>query len=387
MAIVDRLFQIAISDDGAGTPEYSLLMEQHAASLRDVYPRAKYRLYEGPALRRFIVDRFGGEVADAYDRLAPYSFKADLGRYCLLYEFGGLYSDLSFQHLKAIDVSSDPAMVVFRDMRMRPPWSIANSIIYCRPGRDELAQIIRRITDHAKTGFYGNSTLDPTGPFLFGSVLAQSGDWPAIQFGKSQWVPPKRHLRDLVAGYRQKGWRGPEPERRIRINKIMPGGDVVATKNKARDASVADLIGPHGNNYGHLWHRRQIWGESTTKLKAGDALLTLGRLARVESGAIVFESGQPGERLRGPRWAIGPGTHLISLDFVPGSVTGEFDLSMESGDSGEIAVHRDNSVGQYTFLFDLPTAAEGVEFRLIGTASFAGVLRSVELLEATGDDE
>jgi hypothetical protein len=70
-------------------------IKRNIESLIHFHPSHTHKIYSDEELRCFINLRFGKEVIKAYDNLRPLAYKADLGRYCLLYENGGLYADLS----------------------------------------------------------------------------------------------------------------------------------------------------------------------------------------------------------------------------------------------------------------------------------------------------
>ena len=76
-------------------------IKRNIESLIHFHPSHTHKIYSDEDLRCFINLRFDKEVIKAYDNLRPLAYKADLGRYCLLYENGGLYADLSvcFFHL------------------------------------------------------------------------------------------------------------------------------------------------------------------------------------------------------------------------------------------------------------------------------------------------
>ena len=60
-------------------------------------PGYTIQYFDDDQCRDFIAAHFNNEVLEVYDRLIPGAFKADLFRYCILYEKGGVYSDLTQQ--------------------------------------------------------------------------------------------------------------------------------------------------------------------------------------------------------------------------------------------------------------------------------------------------
>ncbi|MCR4265983.1 glycosyltransferase family 32 protein [Nitratireductor sp. ZSWI3] len=252
-----RIFQILISDRPAAEAPRSDALERNIASFRQTYPEASHHIYGDEELQDFLSESFGSEVLAAYRVMRPYAYKADLARYCLLMKFGGLYSDLSYMHVRRIEPRSRSKMVVFRDIPGHPSWSVSNAIIFAKPGSSVLDRAIQRVLAHCKSGHYGVSPLDPTGPYMFGRILAETDDWRAIEFGDSS------RLNVDATG-------------RTNIVKIMPGGEVVAIRNKTRDGTISDLVPNSGNNYNKLWRDRCVWGESSSRTLANKVRRKLG---------------------------------------------------------------------------------------------------------------
>ena len=69
--------------------------------LRDANRDWQYRLYDDKAIRAFVSEHYGHEVLRLIDRIAPeYGVaKADLFRYLLIYEKGGVYLDIKSRFL------------------------------------------------------------------------------------------------------------------------------------------------------------------------------------------------------------------------------------------------------------------------------------------------
>ena len=54
-------------------------------------PTYKYCLYDSNDRENFIKNNFSKKIYDAYCRILPGAYKADLWRYCVLYIHGGIY--------------------------------------------------------------------------------------------------------------------------------------------------------------------------------------------------------------------------------------------------------------------------------------------------------
>ena len=86
-----QVSQIFLSDNGA---ELSPFLGHATGTVRQAFPGADHQIYTKETLRAFIEANYSAEVLWAYDCLKPYSYKADLGRFCLLNKLGGWYMEL-----------------------------------------------------------------------------------------------------------------------------------------------------------------------------------------------------------------------------------------------------------------------------------------------------
>jgi mannosyltransferase OCH1-like enzyme len=79
-------------------PNFSRLVNSWKASGWD------YSFYTDDDAARFLTEYFPPEVREAYDMLVPGAYKADLFRYCVLFIFGGVYSDVDVMLSADLDV-------------------------------------------------------------------------------------------------------------------------------------------------------------------------------------------------------------------------------------------------------------------------------------------
>ena len=240
--MIEHVFQILITEKPALENRFSDDLVRNIASLKSIYPKATYKRYEHDEIVAFLEQHFPKDVIAAYHGLVPYAFKADLARYCLLHEFGGLYSDLSYLHLHAITPEKDTTLVTFRDIPEQPPWATSNAIIYAKPKTAALGRAIDRIVENHQARYYGLSPLDPTGPNMFGRVLSEGEDWDKTVLGESRLISR-------------------EKTGRVNILKILPCGSVIALRNKINNCSIDEMVDGHTNNYSELWNAKRIWGE------------------------------------------------------------------------------------------------------------------------------
>jgi mannosyltransferase OCH1-like enzyme len=148
-------------------------MRERVETLKRQNPRFNHYLYDDNDCREFIQTNFKSDVLEAYDRLIPGAYKADLWRLCILFINGGIYLDIKLNCIngfKLIELTESEHFVLDR-----PPKTIYNALMACKKGNVFLYKCIRKIVENVKTGFYGDSPLHPTGPGLLGSVILNNG--------------------------------------------------------------------------------------------------------------------------------------------------------------------------------------------------------------------
>jgi len=244
---ITRIHQILIVDGFATPKKISSILTSSMASLKSFYPEAKYTLWNGDALRSFIVDKFGREVTQAFDRLKPYAYKADLGRYCLLYEGGGLYSDVALAHEQQLRIPTNRGFAAFREPFpwMDDPGGVTNSLLWAKPKRPEMELIINKVLAHCRDRFYGRSSLDPTGPWLLGKVCAA--------VATDQWRSGSDN--DQYIGICSDPRRG-EPIH-FQTCESEPRRVAFRIPRTGSDWSIFNMKGV--NNYTHMWQRKDVY--------------------------------------------------------------------------------------------------------------------------------
>jgi hypothetical protein len=219
---------------GAVVPER---IAQNIESFRRSHPESQHKLYGDHDLRRFIDEYFDGEVLKAYDALKPLAYKADLGRYCLLYEKGGIYADVSIHFYFPLEFMPQK-MYVFRDGFSHAPWILSNSLIYAPAKQAVFEACIKRIVHHVSEGFYGFNPLCPTGPNLFGREFALC-----------------TRLEDFLTGEAVRINRDPHTHS---FAYLTENGQLIAVSAK-RGAGLASLGGVKDEDYNEAWHSRKVY--------------------------------------------------------------------------------------------------------------------------------
>jgi mannosyltransferase OCH1-like enzyme len=113
-------------------------------------------------------------VLDAYDKLLPGAFKADLWRYCVLYKTGGIYLDIKFQCEPGFSLYDLTEGYVREYNHLGT--GLYNHIMYTgcicsRPNNPLFMKCIDQIVENCRTKYYGPEHTSPTGPYLFASMM------------------------------------------------------------------------------------------------------------------------------------------------------------------------------------------------------------------------
>jgi mannosyltransferase OCH1-like enzyme len=233
-----QVSQIFLSDAGDELPP---LLKQRADTVRLLHADMDYRLYGLASLRQFIADHFDREVLRAYDKLKPYSYKADLGRYCLLYRLGGWYFDISLQVLLKVAFPPEIACLAYRDIQFnsRTSWACNGAIIFSRPGNEVFKLAIDHVIQNCRNEYYGITALCPTGPTVLGRAFAVYGARREFVFGDLTALTPNRDDHNFAY--------------------VLPNGLLHAFRKKSGGAGLA-LLGAQGtDNYNQLYDARNVY--------------------------------------------------------------------------------------------------------------------------------
>lgn len=239
----DCIHQVYISSrmvDKIVLPE---IVDRNISSLRKLYPSSIYRLWFDDEIRNFISSQFGASVLDAYNSLSANTAKSDLVRYCLLWHYGGLYSDLSNLFLSKLTIREWHKIAYFCDAEPYGSnvWGATATIVYARPRQPEMMRAIEMVVRNAESKFYGANPLCPTGPVLFGSALAVENKKVNYWCGK---------MIALTGTYPQ------------RNHAFVDGDDTIIALRIQSEGGRSSELGLRGtNDYNDLWKRGVYYGE------------------------------------------------------------------------------------------------------------------------------
>lgn len=158
------------------TKDLPELLQNNIDILKKQNPEFKFFLFDDNDCREFIKLYFDVSVLDAFDKLIPGAYKADLFRYCILYIQGGIYLDIKYYGIndfKFITLTDKEYLV--QDLVMSG-GGIYNALMICKAGNQLLWKAIQNIVENVSTLFYGISTLEPTGPLLLKNIIDNNKD-------------------------------------------------------------------------------------------------------------------------------------------------------------------------------------------------------------------
>lgn len=153
------------------------LMAENYKSLQLQNPTIKFHLYDEKDCALFIEKNFEKDVLDAYEKLAPSSYKSDLWRFCVLYINGGIYLDIKYNTINGFQLEQlcyNEHFVIDRPNDKNNAWwnkdeqGIYTALIVTSPRNKILRQCIYAIIENVETYYYGKNALYPTGPGLLG---------------------------------------------------------------------------------------------------------------------------------------------------------------------------------------------------------------------------
>jgi mannosyltransferase OCH1-like enzyme len=243
------LASIFIGPPGRGEDiELPPMVAENIASLKQHHPQLPHRLFGGEDIAEFLEAKFPREVVDAYNALKPFAYKADLARYCILYEMGGIYADLAYLFVKPLPFDG-ARPIVFRDLIWSATWDTSNSVIAAPPRHKAFECAIDLVCANVKRRYYGPTFLCPTGPTLFGKALATRCDAEDLIAGNTV-VVERKHVQQLV----------PELDLPKRVRCLLLDLKPVALSRKRGEASGIESLGvAGGDDYRTRWEKRAVY--------------------------------------------------------------------------------------------------------------------------------
>jgi len=182
-------------------------MKACVSRLKKQNPEFNYFLYDDEDCRSFIVQHFETDVLEAFDRLIPGAYKADLWRYCVLYIKGGIYLDIKFEchkDFKLVELLDKPHYVLDRKEHADPGKQLVYNGLMVTPAKNAMLKTcIERIVKNVQQQEFGFNPLYPTGPGLLGEVLEKDPDIDLTFSADANYILlGKRRILEMYPEYR-----------------------------------------------------------------------------------------------------------------------------------------------------------------------------------------
>jgi mannosyltransferase OCH1-like enzyme len=167
------------------------LMNNNIELIKSTNPAFKYHFFDDEDCYNFIKENFDENVLNAFDRLIPGAYKADLWRYCILFKLGGIYLDIKYKPVngfKFINLSEKEHWVLDHDK-----FGIYNALMVCKPGNHILLKAINQIVENVNTNYFGNHPLNPTGPLLLSNYFNEN-DKKSFEMNHNYYINYKKYI-------------------------------------------------------------------------------------------------------------------------------------------------------------------------------------------------
>lgn len=160
------------------TKDLPFHMSLNCLRLQKQNPQFEYFLFDDADCHAFIETHFDEDVLDAYERLIPGAYKADLWRYCVLYIHGGIYLDMKMRcvgDFRLLELTKQEHYVKDRPQLafMKNHVGVYNAVMIQQPKNPLMMDCILEIVENVKNQEYGYSALYPTGPGMLGDLYME----------------------------------------------------------------------------------------------------------------------------------------------------------------------------------------------------------------------
>jgi mannosyltransferase OCH1-like enzyme len=154
------------------TNNMDLEMENTTKIIKNLNPEYEYKLFTDDECIEYIKNNFSEHVLYAYNNLIPGAFKADLFRYCILYQEGGVYIDCKMIPLKPFReiIKPDDSCILVNNTFEANSVSIYNAFICSEPKNNLFLQSICQIVNNNIKLFYPTDPFAITGPTLLYNI-------------------------------------------------------------------------------------------------------------------------------------------------------------------------------------------------------------------------
>jgi mannosyltransferase OCH1-like enzyme len=152
-------------------------IKEGMVSLRKKNRDFTYHFYDDDDCRDFIKSNFGDRVLNAYNTLKPGAYKADLWRYCIMYIKGGIYLDIKYDTYGDFKLNELIDQEYYVNDIPGGGGGIFNALLVSEPGNEIYKKCIDRIVENVENRYYGESSLEITGPLLLRKIMDENENY------------------------------------------------------------------------------------------------------------------------------------------------------------------------------------------------------------------
>lgn len=230
-------------------------MNSAIKTIQRLNPEYNYYYFDNDQSSKFIKDNFSSDIFEAYQTLVPGAYKADLFRVCFLLINGGVYLDTGFVGILPLRelLTSDDEFVCPEDNK----WSesgiphIHNAFLASIPNHPILREALKAMINNINNKFYGESTLEITGPIAIGKVFSKYLNVKIVT-GNTQYGEGIRTIQFL---------RDDNKNKRITNGENQINGQEKVFFYTKYNTYIEEAILNSTIHYNELWSTRNVYGE------------------------------------------------------------------------------------------------------------------------------
>lgn len=218
-------------------------MLESTNSILDKNPGYEYIYFTDAEAKRFLLENFDRRTVNAYEKILPGAYKADLFRYCWLWINGGVYIDMGMVSIGDLDLIIKPS-----DTFVAPEDNGANAIynafMACSPKHPIVGEAISLAVQNIENQDYTHNPLGITGPLLLGKAFENvTGDkvFPGKEYGGGVRIIKFNKYNKCESG-------------------IIADGDVNILATRYPSYRIDQMWYNTKPHYSDMWKNKQVFG-------------------------------------------------------------------------------------------------------------------------------
>ena len=162
----NQLISKIIIQTGESNKSNNIIQHNAILSFIELNPEYEYMYFNSHDRGIFIKNNFDISVYNAYNKIIPGAYQADLFRYCILYYYGGCYFDNKQINRIPLREVIEPTKELMLCKDILNNHSYYNAIILAKKNNIIMKKCIDECVKNIENNYYGTCHLCPTGPCL-----------------------------------------------------------------------------------------------------------------------------------------------------------------------------------------------------------------------------